>query len=121
MKFIKVLLMVGILFTVMGCKTTEVKETPTESLVTFTEADVSDATGYCILTASAKSDGKFLMVNKLFSEKIPCDTNDDCYSFLLEQDDYRSLPPEFEPYLNCEDRDDTISPNKINPNKIKLK
>ena len=47
-------------------------------------------------------ENEFLMVDKVFSKKVSCSTNADCYEFLLNNDDYRSLAPEFEPYLNCE-------------------
>lgn len=113
MKFVKTLLIIGILLTVAGCVTEKKEETLAQGVVTFNTGDVGRAEGNCILTASAENDGKFLMVSSLFENKIPCETKDDCYNFLLEQDDYRRLAPEFEPYLNCEDREDTIPPNKI--------
>lgn len=113
MKFVKTLLIIVILLTVSGCITEEKEEASAQGVVTFNTKDVGRAEGNCILTASAENDGKFLMVSRLFESKIPCKTKGDCYNFLLEQDDYRRLAPEFEPYLNCEDREDMVSPNKI--------
>ena len=112
MKLIQTLVIIGILLLVIGCKIREAGETLIEGEVTLTTVDVTKTKGYCALTATADRDGYFLTLDKLFSEGIPCDMNDDCYNFLLEQDDFRSLAPEFHAYLSCEEGE-PIVPNKI--------
>ena len=69
--------------------------------------------GICVLTVSLEEDGKFLMEEEIFSQKIPCSSNDDCYEYLLDHDEYEKLTPEFEPYLNCEIRNSIIEPVKV--------
>lgn len=70
-------------------------------------------TGFCVMTSTsgisdkngfAEPDDEFLMLDELFSKPVPCNNNNDCYEFLLDQDEYRSMAPEFEPYLNCESK-----------------
>ena len=104
------MLIIGILLTTMGCQIDESKEAASDEV----KSVISDAAKYCILTATEEKDGYFNMVDKLFSEGIPCDDNNDCYNFLLEQDDFRSLAPEFYEYLDCEETEESIAPNKVN-------
>jgi nitrous oxide reductase accessory protein NosL len=95
MKLFNIILMSILL---VGCTTTQTQESSVQDTITLSEGP----TKYCSLTAYEESDGKFLMVDKIFAEAITCTSNDDCYQYLLEQDDYRRLAPEFEPYLSCE-------------------
>jgi len=113
MRFIQAILIIGILLLIIGCQMKEVEETLIEGEVTFAAVDVTETKGHCALTATADRDGYFIILNKLFSEGIPCNINDDCYNFLLEQDDFRSLAPEFHAYLSCEEIEEAIVPNKI--------
>ncbi len=109
MKLIKTLLIIGILFATVGCQTEEAEKTSVGEVVTLTVD--GEAKGYCTLTVSEEEDGYFLMVDRLFSTGIECETKDDCYNFLLEDDDFRSLVPELHPYIGCEER--VIEPNKM--------
>ena len=112
MKLVKTLLIIGLLLAFVGC-TTEEKITENGDLVTFSEGGDVDVGKVCILAATARTNGYFHMVSTLFENEIPCETDTDCYEFLLGDEDYRGLAPEFEAYLDCEERDDTISPNKM--------
>lgn len=58
---------------------------------------------YCVMTATEEQDGRFLMLDELFSDNIPCESDMDCINYLLEDDEYRSLKPDFEQYLACEE------------------
>ena len=111
MKLIKTVIIGSILLLIVGCQIREVEETLAGGAAKLTAVDVTETKGYCALTAAAEKDGYFLMLDTLFSKEIPCNTNDDCYNFLLEQDDFRSLAPEFHEYLSCEK--EPIVPNKI--------
>jgi hypothetical protein len=111
MKLIQTISIIGILLLVMGCQIKKVEETLTKGEAIL--AAVDGIKGYCTLTATADRDGYFLIIDKLFAEGIPCNTNDDCYNFLLEQDDFGSLAPEFHAFLNCEKVEEPIVPNKI--------
>lgn len=113
MKFIKTILMIGILFLSVGCQIKEAEKTKAGE-VTPAVYDVTEPKGLCTITAADEKDGYFLMIDRLFSKGISCNTNDDCYNYLLEQDDFRSLAPEFHAYLSCKETEELISPNKIN-------
>ena len=113
MKFIKTILIIGSLLLIVGCQMKEMGGKLIGGEVELTASDVIEGRGYCALTASADRDGYFLMVDQLFSEGIACNTNDDCYNLLLEEDDFRSLAPEFHGYLSCEKSEGSIVPNKI--------
>ena len=103
----------------IGCQTKEAEETSSSSVVTLTVNDMANAKGYCILTATEEKEGYFHMIEQIFSTGISCNTKDDCYDTLLENDEFRSkkdsesLAPESYTYLDCEERTDPIEPNKI--------
>lgn len=111
MKFLALIFLILVVVSGCGILQTEVEEA--DDLEVFISTDVVEAKGFCVLTASDEPDGTFIMLYDLFSKEIPCDTKEDCFEILYTEDEYRSLAPEFEPYLACEEREDTIQPNKM--------
>jgi len=119
MRLVKTILIIGILLATIGCQIKEAEKTSVGSPVTLTITDAAETKGYCTLTAAEEKDGYFHMAEQIFSAGIGCNTKDDCYNLLLENDEFRSkeesksLAPEFYPYLNCGGREGPIEPNKM--------
>ena len=96
----KAILMI-LLALLVGCNNIEDSAIQQVSDTKMTEESGSR---YCVMTTTDEEDGRYLMIDRLFTEQdIPCETNADCYEFLLITDEYRELAPEFEPYLDCEE------------------
>jgi hypothetical protein len=99
-------LLIGLVL-IAGCN---VQSQP-QSYQTYSEA--TEENGFCVLTSTSEIDGKnrygeaddeFLMLDEIFSKPVTCSSNAGCYEYLLDHDSYRSMAPEFEPYLNCESK-----------------
>ena len=110
MKLSNIILIISLIFLVVGCNAIPQEVNVVNKPIMFAN-EKNSLNGFCVMTStSTLNDEKlyndlkneFLMLDKLFSKPIPCNNNNDCYEFLLDQDDYRSMAPEFEPYLNCE-------------------
>ncbi len=92
-----IIIILSLLVFITGCKS---NIAPKEGSNIFIAEQTAN---YCALTASDQNYGRFLMVQEIFSHKIPCKSNYDCFDFLLKKEEFRSLAPEFEPYLSCEE------------------
>ncbi|MFH2027735.1 MAG: hypothetical protein ABIJ08_01220 [Nanoarchaeota archaeon] len=109
MKLLKICLALSLLCFIVGCAT--VQNTAGNKMIEANEQAVAkEIQKLCILTATPEPSDKYFMIEELFSNEIPCETNDDCFNILTQKDDYRKLAPEFEPYLNCEIADGPIEP-----------
>lgn len=107
MKLIKTLIIVSMLCLIVGCAETQMTKEARVNSETSNKEESTQATSFCVISAtyenSVNADNvKFQMVDEVFSQEVTCSTDNDCYNFLLENDDYRNLAPEFEPYLACE-------------------
>jgi hypothetical protein len=112
MRHMFIILIAGLLIFSAGCITRAEKIEVNSDISFVFEAD-RDSSGFCIFTSTSSFDGKiryseaddeFMMLDHLLSEEIPCYSDADCYEFLLKNEDYRSMAPEFEPYLNCQSK-----------------
>jgi len=110
MKYSIIILIISFSILVAGCTSTYQDNNVVDKQSTF-KAYEDESNRFCVITSTSDFVGKiqyneakneFLMIDELFSETIPRNKNNDCYEFLLDQEGYRSMAPEFEPYLNCE-------------------
>lgn len=100
MKFIKPILILSLLLFTIGCG--ETKETKKEDAPVVYVVN-EKPTKFCSMTATKMQREEYLMLDHLITNQpIACNTDDDCYQYFLDNDDYRSLTPDFEPYLYCE-------------------
>jgi len=105
-----ILVLILMIITV-GCTTINQNSNVNTQPMVFEVYHKTTFSNFCVMTATSDIgdkklfndlDNEFLMLDELFSEPIWCRTNEDCYESLLDQYGYRSMAPEFEPYLNCE-------------------
>jgi hypothetical protein len=112
MKYSNIILILSLMFLVAGCNAIAQGNNAVNEQVIF-KSNENSFTGFCVMTSTsgisdkngfAESDDEFLMLDELFSKPISCNNDNDCYEFLLDHGDYRSMAPEFEPYLKCESK-----------------
>ena len=107
MKYLALLLLGSVLL-IVGCTQFETENTATPD----TNVIVGDSTSkICVMTVVEGDAVDYQLIAGLFiEERIPCETLQDCTDYFLQDDNYRSLAPEFESKLNCEQVPEPIQP-----------